>query len=148
LFFLQSKEGIPVRKTKLSLDEAVEFVRETVGTEPEAWEVHIAETQDEKYGGNISVDKEGRAIFEMTVQGQGGVSAGTVTPEMRAWQDYRTGIWKYNTDDSKLRQLIQGIMKDVPHDGRDFLPGLYEFHLVQEADGPVETKFIDYNPLR
>lgn len=82
--FLQPAEGLPVRKTKLTIEEATDFVRETVGKHPEAWEVHLAETADETYGGNIVVKKDGRAIFEMTTQGQGGVSAGTVTPEIRA----------------------------------------------------------------
>ena len=69
--FLQPKEGLPVRKTKLTLEEAVAFVRQTVGEHPENWEADIAETEEEKFGGNIVVKKDGRAIIEMTTQGQG-----------------------------------------------------------------------------
>lgn len=146
--FLQPKEGLPVRKTKLTFDEAVEFVQETVGEHPEKWEANIAETEVEKYGGNIVVKKDGRAIIEMTTQGQGGVSAGTVTPELRAWQDHLTGLWKYGFDDVELRRLIQEIMRQVPHEKREYLPGLYEFHVVQpEENDPLEVKFIDYNPV-
>ena len=146
--FLQPKEGLPVRKTKLTFDEAVEFVRETVGEHPENWESHISETEEEKYGGNIVVKKDGRAIVEMTTQGQGGVSAGTVTPELRAWQDHLTGLWKYDFDNVELRQLVQEIVRQVPHEKREYLPGLYEFHVVQpEANDPLEVKFIDYNPV-
>lgn len=146
--FLQPKEGLPVRKTKLTFDEAVEFVQETVGEHPENWEANIAETEVEKYGGNIVVKKDGRAIIEMTTQGQGGVSAGTVTPELRAWQDHLTGLWKYDFEDVELRRLAQDVMREVPHEDREYLPGLYEFHVVQpEEDEPLEVKFIDYNPV-
>lgn len=123
--FLQPKEGLPVRKTKLTLEEAVEFVRQTVGEHPEHWEAHISETEVEKYGGNIVVKKDGSAIIEMTTQGQGGVSAGTVTPELRAWQDHLTGLWKYEFEDVELRRLVQDVMREVPHEDREYLPGLY-----------------------
>ena len=145
--FLQPKEGVPVRKTKLSLDEAVEFVRTTVKSSPDAWEIFVSETEEEKFGGNIAVDKDGRAIIEMTTKGQGGISAGTVVPEIRAWQDRFSGIWKYDSDDADERRLVQSVMRDVPRDGREYLPGLYEFHLVQpDEDEPMEIKFIDYVP--
>ena len=146
--FLQPKEGLPVRKTKLTLEEAVAFVRQTVGEHPENWEADIAETEEEKFGGNIVVKKDGRAIIEMTTQGQGGVSAGTVTPELRAWQDHLTGLWKYDFEDVELRRLVQDIMREVPHEDREYLPGLYEFHVVQpEENDPLEVKFIDFNDI-
>ncbi|MBI4435526.1 hypothetical protein HY630_02545 [Candidatus Uhrbacteria bacterium] len=147
--FLQPTEGLPVRKTKLTREEAVAFVRETVAEHPEAWAVHVSETEDEVYGGNIDVRKDGRAIVEMTIHGQGGVSAMKVDPEIRAWQDPLTGLWKYNLEDSQVRQVIQDVMHAVPHEKREYLPGLYEFHVVQpEADGPLEVKFIDYHPIK
>lgn len=146
--FLQPKEGLPVRKTKLTLEEAVEFVHTTAGEHPEAWEAHISETEEEKYGGTIVVKKDGYAIIEMTAQGQGGVSAGTVTPELRAWQDHLTGLWKYGFEDVGLRRLVQYVMREVPHEDREYLPGFYEFHVVQpDKDEPLEVKFIDYNPV-
>lgn len=37
-------------------------------------------------------------------------------------------------------------MRNVPHDGKEFLPGLYEFHLVQSSENePLQVKFVDYH---
>lgn len=143
--FLQPADGKPVRKTKLSLPEAIAFVQETAGEHPERWEVHVSETEEEKYGGNISVNKDGGAVIELTTQGQGTISAGTGTPELRAWQDAFSGVWHYSSEDQTFRQLVQHIMRDVPHDGNAYLQGLYEFHVVQpDTDEPLETRFVDY----
>lgn len=143
--FLQPKTGQPVRKTKLTLEEAVAFVKITTEDSPDEWEVHISETSEEKYGGNVYVKKDGHAVIEMTTKGQGAVSAGTVTPELRAWQDEFLGTWHFSSEDLELKRLVRRVMKHVPHEGRKFLKGLYEFHIIEsDEDGSLEVKFVDF----
>jgi len=143
--FLQSQSGKRDRRLGLTKDEAISFVGETVGASEEEWELNIAEFLKAKFGGNVYVNKEGVATVEFKKGEQGPLSAGTVVPEYRAQQDRFTGVWKYSFDDVSLRKQVQQMMKEVPHEGREYMVGMYEFQWVSDEDDDIlETKFVDY----
>lgn len=105
----------------------------------------MTESHEQRFGGNILVDEDGRAVVEFRRGNQGPISAGSVIPEYRAWQDPFTGTWKYSFEDTTLRQQVQDMMRHLPHDGTEYLSGLYEFHLISENDDDLlQPKFIDY----
>ncbi len=106
--FLQPKEGKPSRRLCVTKEETIAFVQKTIPEgEQQDWQVMISEFKEPVYGGNIHVDKAGVAHADLRVGNQGPISAGTATPDYRAWQDPLTSLWKYSFDDPTVRQLIQ-----------------------------------------
>src|SRR3989338_839961 len=144
---LQNRDGKVVRDLNATKKGVMAFVRRHAKKNPHEWSVNVAEFLEQVYGGNISVSKEGAARIEFRKGEQGPVSAGTASAHelYHAWQDPNTRVWKYDFDDAELRALVQRVVHDVPHDERDYLPGLYEFQLVDpEGDGILEPRFVDY----
>lgn len=145
--FLQPSSGLPTRRVGVSREVALTFLQETTAASPEVtFMVELAEMKHPRYGGNIAVNAEGGAVIEFKEGSQGEISAGTVAPEYRAWQDSFTGQWKYSFEDVRLREMVQTIMRNVPHDDGKYLPGLYEWQMVPSDDDEqhLEPWFIDY----
>lgn len=145
--FLNNKKGAIERRPNLSHEQAIAFVQEATNSAPDQWEVFVSENLEQVYGGNISVNREGTARIELRRGEQGPISAGTTEAGelLRAWQGPLTHLWKYDFDDPNQRALVQSVMHEVPHEKREYLPGLYEFQLVDtQADGVLEPRFVDY----
>lgn len=143
--FLQPESGIPTRRVGISKEEALVFLREAADANPETGiSVELSENLEPVCGGNILVKADGAAMMELKKGSQGELSAGTVVPEYRAWQDTFTRLWRYSFEEIRMREMVQEVMHVVPHDDGAYLPGMYEFKMVEGKSGRLEPWFVDF----
>ncbi len=161
---LEPKEstGQRYRKTLLTRDEILKFVRETVDEHhlnPQEYDLAIVETQPQEYGGNIITSKNGDILIEISKGGQGVVADGTHDenihgPLFRVTRDPLLGSMKYSWEDGEatneipLRKYAHDTLMNIPHEGegreRTFLEGYYEFHLVKKGENEtLKPVFVD-----
>jgi len=133
-----------IRKEGLTREDAKEFIRKNI-LRSKAEKVFIAEYYPVEYGGNIVINTDQSIIIEFKKGSQGPISAGTVIPEYRVERG-SMGVFHYSFDDEELRKCIYDVIKQIPHDGRTYTVGYYEFQLVRKKlDGFLEPVFIDYD---
>lgn len=106
------------------------------------YRIRIYEFGENLYGGNI-VCKDGSVYTEFHAGKQGGIAKGSVTPTLYAYQDVFTGCFKYSFADIHVREIIYRVISQIPHQGRLFLDGYYEFVMANLSVG-LTPIFIDY----
>ncbi len=141
------------RKNDLAQGEVEPFIRGNVpSTNFGDYSLIVGEYLDNKYGGSIIVNPDGRLIVEMIEGIQSPLSTGA-TPQYKVERDEFTGVFRYSDtfEDERLRRAVFRTISCIPPNysktfqDQPYNPGYYEFGLVTEKDSSfLKPKFWDY----
>lgn len=163
----RKKGGEKYRKKPLKGSEIINFIDEVVAKNDinvRDWDITIAETLPQEYGGNIIVNKDGKLLLEMGkgADAQGKVSDGTHDRDGKGNGDFfivrrdvRSGHLEFLSEnkeevhgETSLREIIQQTINCLPHSGEGekakYAPGYFEFHIVRTRTGNLEPRFVDF----
>lgn len=145
------------RKASLETNEIFCWIKDVIeknNLNSEFYDLALGETHQSEYGGNIIITHEGKILIEFTKGGQGVISEGKHNQAEHGElflvrRDEHMGSFKYSwadEDGKPTRESIYKVLMKIPHNGtgrdRQFLPGYYEFQLIDRGNG-LEPLFFD-----
>lgn len=132
----------------LDVSHVISFVREHLDEKDyTCYNMALQQYFDNKFGGNIIVNKDGSLLAEFRRGRQGPIGSGTEIPEFYITRNMFTNSFRYSFESPELRQLLYSTFLIMPHEGEGremrFVPGYYEFVIVNKR-GRLKPVFIDY----
>ncbi|MDO8571776.1 MAG: hypothetical protein Q7R79_03800 [bacterium] len=147
-------EAQPVfRAPMMARDQILEIIKNKIEASRYGdYSIILSENYENIYGGNIIVREDQHVDGEFKRGNQGEISTGQVTPEFIVTRQSESARFEYRfhgvnpPDDDPLKRTLYQTIREIPHDGRHYLPGYYEVHLIRKKeDEPIEPIFIDYD---
>ena len=134
------------RNSGLSSPEVLTFISDSIpGPYVAKYHLILGETHTYEYGGNIVINPNGKIVIEMVRGSQELVTSGKITPNYIAERDQFTHVLHYSFEDNTLRKAVYNALLSIPHDGKTFIPGYYEFILFRrDKSSFFEPIFFDY----